>query len=499
MRRAILALAAVLLALPAAAQAAPQLVPVGGSFSQPLYVAGPPGDPSRVFVVEKTGAVQLVVDGQRAATPFADLTGVVTSAAEERGLLSIAFPPDYATSGLFYVFFTTNGSLADTQEGDLVVAEGRRSAGNPNVADPGYLRVLFSITHPATNHNGGQLAFSPADGALYASTGDGGNTPGNAQDDGSRLGKILRVDLPSGTPQIWAKGLRNPWRFSFDRIGGDLLIGDVGENTYEEIDFTPAGAGAGLNYGWNNCEANVPSPCVIGGVTAVAPALTLPHGNGYSAVIGGFVVRDPGLPTLLGRYLFGDINKPALQSAVVNASGGSDLREEPGLPVSTPGGLGEDGCGHLYVAQLGGTVARVQDPQGTPGACVLPQPPGGTPPPGGGNPVPPPPDTRGCGIRVRGQKQTQRVLKRGKRLALRLRADEPCTVILRAKRFRTKTVVLPANVTRTVRLRTTKAGLRKLRRQLRRSDKRRLRVTVTISARDTAGNFGVRRVKPRVR
>jgi hypothetical protein len=144
---------------------------------------------------------------------------------------------------------------------------------------------------------------------------------------------------------------------------------------------------------------------------------------------------------------------------------------------------------------LGGAVSRIQD--GAPGACVTPQPPG--PPPPGGGPVPGGGDSQACGLKVSGQKKTQRILRRGKRMALRLRSDEPCTVIIRAKRFRTKTVVLPADATRTVRLRTTKAGLRKLRRRLARSDKHRLRVTVTISARDTAGNFGVHRVKPRVR
>jgi hypothetical protein len=485
MRRAALAVAA-LLAFPAAAQAVPAPVPLPGSFAQPVHVSGAPGDASRVFVVEKEGTVQVVVDGQRTATPFLDITGDV-NAEGERGLLSIAFPHDYAATGLFYVFYTAN-------DGDLVVLEGKRAANDPNVSDPGHRRPLFTIEHSsATNHNGGQLAFGP-DGALYVSTGDGASNPGEAQNQGSRLGKILRVDpRVSSEPTVWALGLRNPWRFSFDRATGDMWIGDVGAGTAEEIDFAPAGA-AGRNYGWPTCEANVPDPCTVPG--AIAPVVVLPRDAPFRSVVAGVVVRDPGLPTLGGRFLFGDHFQTTLHSVAAN---GGDRRAEPDLPVADATAVSEDGCGHIHVASIGGAVYRVQD--GALGACVVPPPPPppdpGTPPPGGG--PPPAADTRGCGIKVSGQKRTQRILRRGKQLRLRLRADEPCTVMLRAKRFRSKTIVLAASQTRTVRLKASKRGLRKLRRRLERSDKRRLRVTVRITARDAAGNFGVQRVKPRVR
>jgi len=480
------ALAATLLALlfPAAAHAAPAPVSIG-TFATPVHVAAPPGDGSRLFVVEKAGRVQVLVNGVKAAAPFLDVTDSVR-AGEEEGLLSIAFAPDYGTSGLFYVFYTDNG-------GDLVVAEGARSAADPNRG--ALTRTVFTVPHPGeANHNGGQLAFGP-DGLLYVGTGDGGgqDDPGNdAQRMDSLLGKILRIDPRTQTaPAIWALGLRNPWRFSFDRGSGATVIGDVGGSVNEEIDVVAPAAGGmppatGGNFGWQRCEGTAPT--ASGTCTGfIAPALNLPHGDAYSGVIGGFVVRDPGLPSLSGRYVFGDLSKGTVLSAALGTD--TEPRAETTLRVTGPTSFGEDACGRIYVAAFDGPVYRIQD--GAPTPCAGQS----TPPPRGQ----PPAEARACGLRVRGQKRTQRILRRGKRLALRLRAQEPCTVILRAKRFRGKTVVLPANVTRTVRIAPTKRGLRKLRHRLDRSDKRRLRVTVRITARDTAGNFAVRRVKPRVR
>jgi hypothetical protein len=471
--RAALAAVLVMLALPATAAAAPSLAQVG-TFAQPVHVAAPPGDAARLFVVEKGGLVQLVVNGQKAATPFLDISSSVTTDSE-RGLLSIAFPSDYATSGLFYVFYTDLG-------GDLVVREGQRSA-DPNRGEVG--RILFTVPHPGhSNHNGGQLAFGP-DGALYVSTGDGGGQgdPGDdAQNANSLLGKILRVDpRVSAAPQVWALGLRNPWRFSFDRTTGDMVIGDVGASANEEVDFAPAGTPAGRNYGWVRCEGDQPS-CPAG---SIPPALSLPHSDGYSGVIGGFVVRDNGLPSLLGRYVFGDLSKGTVLSAVVGAGGGSDLRAESDLPVSNVSSFGEDACGHVYVASLDGPVSRIQD--GAVSPCTAPPPPPSNAP-----------DTTPCTVKA-ASKGTQRILRRGRRLRLALRANERCTATLRAKRFRTKQVTLQPNVKRIVRLTPTKQGLRRMRRTLARSDRHRLRIRVSIRARDAAGNASRSSIRAKLR
>jgi glucose/arabinose dehydrogenase len=471
--RAILAGVLVWLIGAAPAVAAPTLVPVG-TFAQPVHVAAPPGDAERLFVVERAGRVQVVVNGQTAATPFLDATDVVNDAGQEQGLLSIAFPSDYATSGLFYVFYTDAA-------GALVVREGTRSAADPNRGELG--RTLFSVPHPdAANHNGGQLAFGP-DGALYVGTGDGGGQgdPGNdAQNPNSLLGKILRVDpRVSAQPQVWALGLRNPWRFSFDRVTGDMVIGDVGGSVNEEVDFAAAGTPAGRNYGWVRCEGDQ-TGCPA---DTIKPTLNLPHPE-YTGVIGGFVVRDSGLPSLLGRYVFGDLSKGTVMSAVVGAGGGSDLRAESGLPVSGVSSFGEDSCGRVYVASLDGPVSRIQD--GVVSPC-------GTPPP-----LPIRGDTTPCTVKAV-SKGTQRILRRAKRLRLRLTTNEACTATLRAKRFRTKRVTLRPNVKRIVRLTPTKRGLRKLRRALARSDRHRLRVKVSIRARDAAGNASRSSIRAKLR
>ena len=489
MRAALAAVLLLLLAAPAGAVAAPALVPVG-TFDQPVHVNGPDGDAARVFVVEKPGRVRVVVGGQAQAAPFLDVTGI-TDDDGERGLLSIAFAPDYATSGLFYVFLTgTQAASPSGVIGDLMVYEGRRSAADPNVADQASLRRVFAIPHPgASNHNGGQLAFGP-DGLLYVEHRRRRRHPAaNAQDAGSLLGKLLRIE-PRGqsTPAVWALGLRNPWRFSFDRLTGDLLIGDVGQSDREEIDFAPAGAG-GRNYGWPGCEGDVGAGCGTAGF--VAPALSLPRDAGYATVIGGFVVRDPGLPTLAGRYLFADRGLTELRSAAVGAAGATGLRPEPDLPAAIPTSFGEDGCGHVHVALADGTVARIQD--GAPGACVLPVRPAPSvtpPPPGGGSPTPA--DTAKPAVRARAAKR----LRRG-RLRIVLTANEASMATLRAKRFRTRKVALRAGEQRVVRLRATRTGLRKLRRALRQG--RRPEVRVRVAVRDAAGNLRVRRVTVRLR
>src|SRR5829696_1612102 len=255
------------LAAPATAQAAPSLAKVG-DFASPTHVTSPPGDP-RLFVVEQAGRVKVVSGG--ATKTFLDISAITNTSGSERGLLSIAFPPDYATSGLSYVYLTGAG-------GALQVYEHHVSA-DPDAADPASRRLVISIPHTeAANHNGGQLAFGP-DGVLYIGTGDGGNsndTPtADAERTDSLLGKVLRIDPRGATPgahtvpadnpfgsAVWAYGLRNPWRFSFDRASGDLVIADVGQGHREEIDFAPAvaGRGRGLNFGWRCYEGRIPTP-----------------------------------------------------------------------------------------------------------------------------------------------------------------------------------------------------------------------------------------------
>jgi hypothetical protein len=344
------------------------------------------------------------------------------------------------------------------------------------------LRVAHST---ASNHNGGQLAFGP-DGLLYVSTGDGGsqNDPeGDAQNPSSHLGKILRLDPRSGAgPEVFALGLRNPWRFSFDRLTGDLTIGDVGGGINEELDFSPVGAPAGGNYGWNECEGASPPGC-----PHIPPALSLPHSEGYSGVIGGYVVRDPGLPTLQGRYVFGDLSKPTVMSVQMSASA-SGLRSEATLPIDFPSSFGEDACGRLYVASHNGPVYRLQD--GAPSPCSFPPPP--SPPGGEPAPLPAAVDSTPPRLHVR-----YRGTQRPRRLRVALRADEGCAVTVRARRFRTRRVNLTAGVRKVVRLKPTRRGARRLRRALRGG--RKLELTVRIAARDAAGNVKVRRARLNLR
>ncbi len=372
-----LALAALALAAPAAS-AAVHLTPVG-DFATPVYVTAPPGDPHRVFVVEKGGRIMEVRDGQKLATPFLDITSDVRSTGTEQGLLSMAFAPDYATSRRFYVYYTAprpgdaNGSV-------ITVQEVQAAAGNPDAADPATRRTILTIDHPGqSNHNGGQLQFGP-DGLLYLGTGDGGggNDRGNgrpsnnAQNLSSQLGKILRMNpRSSAAPQIYAYGLRNPWRFSFDRQTHDLVIGDVGQSAREEVDFSPAGTPAGTNYGWVCWEgtlknASASPPCDPSG--DVFPVLEKNHAaQGYCAIVGGYVVRDPTLGALNGRYLYGDNCQSSIRSAALVAPPVTVSDDSAtGLSVSGLTSFGEDSCGHIYTTAGGGRVSRIDGDTFTP-------------------------------------------------------------------------------------------------------------------------------------
>jgi glucose/arabinose dehydrogenase len=482
-----------------AAAAAPELVKLG-DFSKPVYVAGPPGDASRVFVVEQGGRIQLLVDGARQPTPFLDVSGE-TSTGEERGLLSMAFAPDYQSSGRFWVYLTvTAGASTNGTEGQIQVREYRRADPNHAAASP--VKRLLAIDHDqADNHNGGQLQTGP-DGMLWLGTGDGGGAdnsavPGSAQSTTNLLGKLLRIDpngspygIPSGNPfaggggapEVWAYGLRNPWRFSFDRANGDLVIGDVGQDALEEVDWAPApGRGAGANYGWPCREGDrANNSCTAPG--AVDPTFQKSHtGDGYCAIVGGYVVRDPGLPTLAGRYLYGDNCSPGLRSAPLS---NPSADAATGMSLAGLGSFGEDACAHVFATSVSdGGVYRIQD--GAPSPC-----PAGTPGP--------PAAAAGCGLRTKVYGTRSVTRRRYVRLALRATAACGVTVTGRISgvgRVRTARAQIAAGARRTVRLRVSRRTNAKLRRALRRH--RSVRLTLRIASRDASG--GERTASRRVR
>jgi glucose/arabinose dehydrogenase len=357
---------------------------VDSNFAAPVHVAAPTGDDRRVFVVEQgsgtTAAIQVVRDGVKLSPAFLELTGVKTGG--EQGLLSMAFAPDYATSGRFYVYYTSSTECTG-DNCDIAVDEFRRL--DDDHADPATRRRVFTVAHrDAGNHNGGQLQFGP-DGLLYAGPGDGGTQDDpecDAQRTNSNLGKILRIDprAPGASPQIYALGLRNPFRFSFDRFTGDLLIGDVGGGVQEEIDFLAAGAPAGAaNFGWNRFEGaaerlhNCVDPVPPG---YVAPAIHYDHASGSTAVTGGYVVRDTSMAPLLGRYVYADFFVGEIRSAVVGPS--SQLGDGPaGLQVDNLSSFGQDGRCRIYVTSLNGPVYRLEAvaPAGSPACQTLPVPP----------------------------------------------------------------------------------------------------------------------------
>jgi glucose/arabinose dehydrogenase len=355
----------------ASSDAGVRLVKVG-TFRLPVHVTGPPEDPSRVMVVERNGRIRVVRDGKVLRRPFLDIRSRVTSS-HEQGLLSMAFAPDYAESGLFYVYFTDRA-------GNQRVVEFRRRG--PDRAALRSSRVVLRMRDDHQYHNGGQLAFGP-DGLLYVGTGDGGGVGdphgarGNAQNLGSLLGKILRIDprehgrrsysIPTGNPfrtrpgardEIYAYGLRNPWRFSFDRKTGDLAIGDVGQDRYEEIDFMRRGRARGANFGWRPFEGTSrfrPGEAAPG---HVPPVIALSHARGNCAVVGGFVVRDRTVPSLRGRYVYGDLCQRRILSAKLSARGARQ-RRRTSLPVTSLTSFGEDALGRVYTASLSGAVHRI--------------------------------------------------------------------------------------------------------------------------------------------
>jgi glucose/arabinose dehydrogenase len=324
------------------------------------------GDGSgRLFILEQPGRIRVLKDGQLQAAAFLDITDRVGSANSEQGLLGFAFHPNFAQNGYFYVNYTD-------LNGNTHIA---RFTASGNFADPGSEKKLLFVQQPFPNHNGGSLAFG-SDGTLYIGLGDGGSQGdpyGNAQSDQSLLGKILRIDVNNGEPysipadnpnaargaglkEIWAKGLRNPWRFSFDSLTGDLWIGDVGQNLWEEIDFVRAGQPAGLNFGWNKLEATHPYRG-IASPEFTAPVAEYPHAA-ECAVTGGVVYRGKTLPEWQGIYLYGDYCSGAIWGLPSPLQGKPPvLLFQTGFKIST---FGVDEAGDLYIADYQGSIYRLE-------------------------------------------------------------------------------------------------------------------------------------------
>jgi len=354
---------------------------VSTGLSSPLFVTAPPGDTSRLFVVEQTGTIRVINRANNAIIgTFLDISGLIVCCGE-RGLLGMAFDPNYATNGRFYVSYTAQPN------GRSVIARYRVS-GNPDVATSTVDRIILETAQPFQNHNGGMIAFGPADGFLYIALGDGGsgNDPDNrAQNAAELLGKLLRIDVSQGAtgqpaylvpsnnpcvgvsaarPEIWSTGLRNPWRYSFDRQFGDLYIADVGQNAIEEVNVSTvsAGAGRGTNYGWRIKEATACTNLGPGSCTNPElqdPAVEYAHSGGACSVTGGYVYRGAAIPALRGTYFYADFCAGFVRSFRF-ANG---VVTEHATWASLGGGqissFGEDADGEIYIVTLGGGLFRI--------------------------------------------------------------------------------------------------------------------------------------------
>lgn len=353
-----------------------------------LYNAGPGDD--RLFVIEQAGVIRIVQsNGAVLATPFLDISARVVSGGEQ-GLLGLVFHPDYATNGFFYVNYTSTG-IRRTRISRFSVT------GDPDVADPASEVILLTADQPFSNHNAGDLHFGP-DGFLYIPLGDGGSggdPSNNAQNMGLLLGKVIRIDVDSGPAgvspdcvgvdgtgqytipptnpfidgggdvcdEIWAVGLRNPFRSSFDRLTGDLYIADVGQNAWEEINFQPAGSGGGENYGWRCFEGNSPfnlSGCGPAG-SFTFPIFAYSHTCGDCSVIGGYVYRGSLFPALFGRYVLTDFCTGNFWDIIPDGAGGWQISQHTNLTQFGYVSFGEDTDGELFVVHQGsGTLFRLE-------------------------------------------------------------------------------------------------------------------------------------------
>lgn len=347
------------------------LTPVVEDLASPLFVTHAGDGSNRLFVVEKAGQIRIVTDGALLDTPFLDITDRVNNNANEQGLLGLAFSPDYVKDGFFFVNYTDSN-------GDTVVARYQVAVSDANQADPASEAIVLQIDQPAANHNGGMVAFGP-DGYLYIGMGDGGgggDRYGNGQNPATLLGKMLRLDVttdpqqpytvPADNPwvtadwqgtdvrdEIWALGLRNPWRYSFDRATGDLWIGDVGQNQWEEINYTAANSNGGLNYGWpimeaSTCYTSSSDDCIQANL--ILPVAEYQH-RGHCSVTGGYVYRGAQFPALQGVYLYGDYCSGTIW-ATWSADGVQWSTAQLLESDITLSSFGEDEAGELYVTDL---------------------------------------------------------------------------------------------------------------------------------------------------
>ena len=355
-------------------------VRVASGLNRPIFVTHAPGDSTRLFIVEQRGVIKILDldSGTVLGTPFLDIDALVTNIAgnDERGLLGLAFHPDYQNNGFFYVDYTNNASATTIRRYSV--------SGDPDVADAGSGLTLLTISQPFSNHNGGWIGFGPNDGYLYIATGDGGascDPSARAQNiTTTLLGKMLRIDvdandagnygIPADNPfadgvgldAIWAYGLRNPWRNSFDRATGDLYIADVGQFTWEEINFQPADSTGAENYGWDCMEGNhCPPGCPVGACACFSPDLTDPiheygHGLGFS-ITGGYVYRGGAIPSLQGTYFFGDFGSARTWSFTYDGVNMDEFTQRTtelspssdGFSIGAIASFGEDNDGELYI------------------------------------------------------------------------------------------------------------------------------------------------------
>jgi len=344
-----------------------RLEKIGEGFHNPVYVTSPPGD-SRLFVVEQAGRIRVMKNGRTLPVPFLDIASSVSSGGE-RGMLSMAFHPEYRTNGWFFVNYTDRNG--DTHIERFTVGS------NPDVADARTARLILKVDQPYSNHNGGLVMFGP-DGMLYIGMGDGGSggdPRGNGQNPRALLGKMLRINVSraepytipvgnpyangeGGAPEVWAIGMRNPWRFAFDRPAGLLYIGDVGQDRSEEIDVAPANK-AGINYGWNIMEGprcyRTPG-CSHGELEP--PAVAYDHGGGVCSVIGGYVYRGRRVPQIVGTYFYSDYCTGWLRSFRYQNGAATEKRSWNMEDIGNVVSFGEDSSGELYIVAENGKIYR---------------------------------------------------------------------------------------------------------------------------------------------